>query len=68
MQREYDLPKGVRVKFYREGAELIAPVYLDPKIRAWLTTRAQERGTTLDELVNELLSKDIELIEAASRA
>ena len=68
MRREYDFPKGERRKFYRKGAELIPPVYLDAKILAWLTTRAQECGTTLDELVNQLLSKDIELITATSAA
>ena len=65
MKREYDFSKGIRGKFYREGTELIAPVYLDPKIHAWLTAGAETRGTTVDELVNELLKKDIERIEAA---
>ena len=35
------------------------------KVLAFLTARAEARGVTLSELVNALLKKDIELIEAA---
>jgi len=34
-------------------------------VLAFLTERAAARGIPLSELVNELLKKDIELIEAA---
>jgi hypothetical protein len=40
-------------------------VHLDPEVLAFLTARAEVRGITLSELVNALLKKDIELIEAA---
>jgi predicted HicB family RNase H-like nuclease len=40
-------------------------VHLDPEVLAFLTARAQARGIPLNELVNDLLKKDIELIEAA---
>jgi predicted HicB family RNase H-like nuclease len=40
-------------------------VHLDPEVLAFLTARAQVRGIALNDLVNELLKKDIELIEAA---
>jgi hypothetical protein len=36
-----------------------------PRCSPYLTARAQARGVTLSELVNTLLKKDIELIEAA---
>lgn len=29
MKREYDFFKGVRGRFYRKGAELRLPIYLD---------------------------------------
>ncbi len=64
MQDEYDFSSATRGKFYREGAELVAPVHLDPEVRAFLTARAAARGKSLSDLVNELLKKDIELIEA----
>ncbi len=65
MQDEYDFSQGQRGKFYREGAELVPPVHLEPDILKYLQTRAEARGTSLSQLVNQLLKKDIELIEAA---
>jgi uncharacterized DUF497 family protein len=47
---------------YREGTE---PLHLDPEVLSYLAARAEARGTSLNDLVNELLRKDIELIEAA---
>lgn len=65
MRDEYDFSKGERGKFHRPDAELIPPVHLDPAVLSFLTARAEARGITLNELVNALLKKDIELIEAA---
>lgn len=64
MKDEYDFSKGVRGKFYRPGAKLILPVYLEEEVQRYLTQRASERGLELSELVNNLLRKDIELIES----
>jgi hypothetical protein len=65
MKDEYDFSKAERGKFYRGDATLVPPVHLDPEVLAFLTARAQARGVSLSELVNALLKKDIELIEAA---
>ena len=65
MKDEYDFSKAERGRFYRPEAALVPPVHLDPDVLAFLTARAQARGITLSELVNALLKKDIELIEAA---
>jgi hypothetical protein len=65
MRDEYDFSNGERGKFYRADAVLVPPVHLDPEVLAFLTARAQARGMTLSQLVNTLLKKDIELIEAA---
>jgi predicted HicB family RNase H-like nuclease len=40
-------------------------VHLDPEVLEFLTARAEARGMSLNDLVNALLRKDIELIEAA---
>ena len=64
MQDEYDFRAATRGKFYREGAVEVAPIHLDPEVRAFLAARAAARGKSLSDLVNELLKKDIELIEA----
>ena len=65
MKDEYDFSKGERGRFHRPGAELAPPVHLDPEISAFLLERAAARGMSLNELVNTLLKKDIELIESA---
>jgi hypothetical protein len=64
MKDEYDFSNGTRGKFYRPGAKLTLPVYLDHEVQSYLAQRAAARGIELSELVNELLRKDIELIEA----
>ena len=65
MKDEYDFSKGDRGRFHRPDAVLTPPVHLDPDVLAFLTARVQARGVSLSELVNALLKKDIELIEAA---
>jgi predicted HicB family RNase H-like nuclease len=65
MKDEYNFSKAERGRFYRKDAVLVPPVRLEPEVLAFLTARAQARGIRLNELVNELLKKDIELIEVA---
>ena len=64
MQDEYDFSNGVRGKFYRAGAQFKSPVYLEHEVQDYLAKRAAEHGVKLSELVNDLLRKDIDLIEA----
>ena len=65
MQNEYDFSGGERGKFYRSEAVLQVPIYLEPQVREYLAARAKDKGIELNQLVNELLKRDIELIEAA---
>src|ERR1700674_3533964 len=65
MKDEYDFSKAERGKFFRRDVQMIPPVHLDPEVLSYLAARAEARGTSLSTLVNELLKKDIELIEAA---
>jgi hypothetical protein len=65
MPAEIDFSKGVRGKFYRPGTKLNLPVYLDEAVQSYLAARADSKGVDLSALVNDLLKKDIELIEAA---
>ncbi len=65
MKDEYDFSDAERGKFYRPGAPLIPPVQLNPEVLRYLASRAEARGNSLNNLVNELLHKDIKLIEAA---
>ena len=63
MRRNYDFSKSVRGKFYREGAELRLPIYLDTKLQKQLEDLAQKNGKDVSELVNQLLKREVQLIE-----
>jgi len=63
MRREYDFSKAIRGKFYRKGAELRLPIYLDPKLRSKLERIARKKGKDLSEMVNQLLRKDVGFLE-----
>lgn len=64
MKAEYDFSKGVRGKFYRPGIQLQLPVYLDDEVLVYLKERAKSKGVEVNRLVNDMLKRDIELIEA----
>jgi hypothetical protein len=65
MPAEIDFAQGTRGKFFEPGTVLNLPVYLDAEVQAYLSARAKARGVEVDQLVNELLRKDIELVETA---
>jgi len=65
MPAEIDFSKGTRGKFFKPDTAINLPVYLDAEVQAYLSARAKARGIEVGQLVNELLRKDIELIEAA---
>jgi hypothetical protein len=65
MKNEYDFKNAERGKFFRKDAVLDLPVYLEAGVRDYLTARAKAKGVEVNELVNELLKRDIDLIEAA---
>ena len=63
MRREYDFSKAVRGKFFRKGAELRLPIYLEPKLHSKLERLARRKGKDVGEMVNQLLKKDVEFLE-----
>ncbi|MDP2228401.1 MAG: hypothetical protein Q8J78_13085 [Moraxellaceae bacterium] len=65
MREEYEFSKGERGKFYREGAELHLPVYLDTQVQTALAALANAKGVDISVLANDLLKKDLELIQLA---
>jgi hypothetical protein len=65
MPAEIDFSGAKRGQFHRAGAQLNLPVYLDQKVQATLAALASAKGMDLSVLINELLKKDIELIEMA---
>ncbi len=66
MKDEYDFTNAERGKFYQPDVRLIPPVRLEPDVLEFLATCAKERGTTVNQLVNQLLKKDMELIKVAA--
>jgi len=66
MKEHYDFSKGVRGKFYRPEAAFRLPVYLDERVQSYLTTKANAKGIDLSDLVNDLLKREIEIIEAVT--
>jgi hypothetical protein len=63
MKKEYDFSKAERGRFHRPGASLNLPVYLEPKVRAWISQAAKQNGEDIGKLVNRLLKKEIKLTE-----
>jgi hypothetical protein len=63
MKREYDFSKGERGKFYRPDAKFNTPVYLDEEVLAYLNEKAVSKGVAVSQLINEILRRDIDLIE-----
>lgn len=64
MDGEYDFSAVERGKFFRAGARLVPPVHLEPEVLAYLSDLAVTQGTSLSDLVNNLLKEDIERIDA----
>ena len=66
MKREYDFSKAVRGKFYRKGAELRLPIYLDAKLQEQVERLAEKNGKDVGEMVNQFVKKEVEVIEEFS--
>jgi cytidylate kinase len=66
MKREYDFSKGVRGKFYKKGAVLCLPIYLDAKLQEQVERLAEKNGKDVGEMVNQLVRKEVEVIEEFS--
>jgi len=65
MPAEIDFSGGTRGKFYRPKARPNLPVYLDADVQAYLLAIAARKGVPLSDFANELLKKEIAIIEAA---
>jgi hypothetical protein len=65
MPAEIDVSGGTRGEFYRPVVTLALPVYLETEVQARLALLASANGVDFSTLVNNMLRKDIELIEIA---
>lgn len=66
MKNEYDFSKAVKGKFYKENSEIHLPIYLEPNLENYFTKLAKQKKQTLNDVVNSILSKDIEIAELIS--
>ncbi len=64
MKAEYDFSKGERGKFYKAEAVFQTPIYLEKDVDDFIRHLADTKGKDVGELVNELLRRNIQLIQS----
>ena len=64
MPEEIDFSSGVHGKFYQPDMTINLPVYLDAEVQAYLTAIATKKGVPLSDIANDLLKKEIAILEA----
>jgi hypothetical protein len=64
MPSQIDFAGGVRGKFHQANMKINLPVYLDAEVQAYLADIATKKGMPLSELANDLLKKEIAILEA----
>ena len=62
MKREYDFSKAERGKFYRRGAKMTLPIYLDTTLQKQLEPLARSQGKGIGEVVNDILKNQVQLL------
>jgi cytidylate kinase len=63
MKAHYDFSSAERGKFYRKGARVRLPIYLDGQLQKRLERIAQKKGRDVGDVVSDLLIKDVKLLE-----
>lgn len=61
---EVDFTGAPRGKFYQPNLRLNLPVYLDAEVQDYLNVIAAKKGMPLSQLANDLLKREIGIIEA----
>ena len=63
MKDEYDFSDAEQGKFYRPIEELDIPIYLDKEVKEFFIEKLKTKGEqfSLNEVINALLKKDIEI-------
>jgi len=64
MKDEYDFSQGERGKFYNPDAEFVIPIYLEQDVIGYLSERAEAKGVEVEQLINDMLRRDIALVES----
>jgi len=66
MKQEYGFSQASKGKFYKEGANLHTPIYLAPELESYFSSLAKQKQQTVNEVVNSILTKDIETAKLVS--
>jgi len=63
MKQEYDFSNAEQGKFYRPLSELDIPIYLDDEVKVHFMKILADKNNTssINEIINSLLKKDIEI-------
>jgi hypothetical protein len=64
MKAEYEFSKGEQGRFYNPDALFSFPVYLEPDVDSFLSTLAEEKDTSVQDLVNEWLRMNIQMVRS----
>jgi len=63
MKKKYDFSNGVKGKFHIPANKMELPIYLNKDNREYYMNLSKEKNIDISKLVNQLLSKDRELID-----
>jgi cytidylate kinase len=63
MKKEYDFSKAEQGKFYRKGATLRLPIYLDAKLQNQVQDLANRTGRDITDVVTRIVKKEVRLID-----
>jgi len=63
MKKKYDFSKGIKGKFYIPENEIEMPIYLNKENLDYFLNLSALKKIEMSQLVNNVLSKDRELIE-----
>jgi hypothetical protein len=63
MKNEYDFTNAEQGKFYRPLEKLDIPIYLDKEVKEFFAQKIRNKGRqfSLNEVINSLLKKEIEI-------
>lgn len=61
MKKEYDFSNGERGKFFKKGAKMHLPIYLNLTLQNRLEKLAQSKHVPMSKLINYLLRKELQV-------
>jgi hypothetical protein len=64
MKDEYDFSKGEVGRFYSPDAVFNFPVYLEPDVDDFMSRIADEKDTSVQDLVNKWLRMNIQMVRS----